>query len=64
MCAAERGHSMEAEARRILMAALSDARRPKGPNLYERIHARFAPYGGAELELLRREAAREPPVFE
>jgi antitoxin FitA len=62
--AAEHGRSMEAEARRILMAALSGAPRPKGSNLYERIHARFAPLGGVELELPAREPAREPPNFD
>lgn len=62
--AAEHGHSMEAEARRILQTALSGQGRPRGPNLYERIHARFAPLGGAKLELPRREPAREPPRFD
>jgi plasmid stability protein len=62
--AAERGHSMEAEARHILQAALSAAGRPQGRNLYERIHARFAPLGGADLELPPRETAREPPSFD
>jgi plasmid stability protein len=61
--AAEHGHSMEAEARRILRAALSGSRRPPSRNLYERIHARFAPLGGVNLELPRRESAREPPCF-
>jgi len=62
--AAEHGHSMEAEARHILQAALSGSRRPSGRNLYERIHARFAPLGGVNLELPRREPAREPPRFD
>jgi plasmid stability protein len=61
--AAEHGHSMEAEARRILQAALSGPR-PSGRNLYERIHARFAPLGGVNLELPPRERAREPPRFD
>jgi len=55
---------MEAEARHILQAALSGSRRPSGRNLYERIHARFAPLGGVNLELPRREPAREPPRFD
>jgi len=59
--AAERGHSMEAEARRILQAALSRPEQLIGRNLYERIHARFAPLGGVNLELPRRNPAREPP---
>jgi antitoxin FitA len=62
--AAEHGHSMEAEARRILQAALSGSKWPPGRNLYERIHARFAPLGGVDLELPPRETAREPPRFD
>jgi plasmid stability protein len=62
--AAEHGHSMEAEARRILQAALSGPGRPKDLNLYQRIHARFAPLGGVNLELPPREPAREPPRFD
>jgi plasmid stability protein len=61
--AAEHGHSMEAEARRILQAALSGPR-PSGRNLYERIHARFAALGGVDLELPPREPARGPPRFD
>jgi antitoxin FitA len=62
--AAEHGRSMEAEARRILRAALSGAERPRASNLYERIHARFAPLGGVELELPPREPDRKPPSFD
>ena len=63
--AAEHGHSMEAEARRILQTVLSGAgRTPPARNLYDRIHARFAPLGGVSLELPPREPAREPPRFE
>jgi antitoxin FitA len=62
--AAEHGHSMEAEARRILQTALTGPGRPGRLNFYERIHARFAPLGGVELELPRREPVREPPRFE
>ncbi|HEY8030903.1 MAG TPA: Arc family DNA-binding protein [Methylocella sp.] len=62
--AAEHGRSMEAEARNILQAALSGSRRNKSSNLYARIHARFAPLGGVELELPPRGHAREPPRFE
>lgn len=61
--AAEHGHSMEAEARRILQTALSTRRSP-GPNLYERIHARFVALGGVDLDLPPREATRAPPRFE
>ena len=59
--ATEHGHSMQAEARRILESAL--ARAPE-QNLYERIHGRFARLGGVELELPAREPGREPPRFE
>lgn len=62
--AAERGHSMEAEVRRILEVSLTTSGRPAGRNLYERIHARFAPLGGVDLEPPPREAVREPPRFE
>jgi plasmid stability protein len=63
--AAEHGHSMEAEARRILLTALTkDASRVSGRGLAERIHARFAALGGVDLELPPREPAREPPTFE
>jgi plasmid stability protein len=62
--AAEHGHSMEAEARRILRTALQGAARSPGRNLYDRIHARFASLGGVDLELPPREPTREPPRFE
>lgn len=61
--AATHGHSMEEEARTILRAALSaDAVEPG--NLADAIQARFAPYGGVELEPLPREPIREPPSFD
>ena len=63
--AAEHGHSMEAEARRILQTALYGSGRPRGgPDLYERIRARFAPLGGVDLELPPRERYHEPPCFD
>jgi plasmid stability protein len=62
--AAEHGHSMEAEARRILQTALKGASRLPRSNLYERIHARFAALGGVDVELPPREPTREPPRFE
>ena len=62
--AAEHGHSMEAEVRRILAAALGASGRRHGLDLYERIRARFAPFGGVELDLPPREAAGEPPRFD
>lgn len=61
--AAEHGHSMEAEARRILQAALASPARPAGRNLYERIRARVEPLGGIDLELPAREPTRDPPRF-
>jgi len=62
--AAEHGHSMEAEARRILQTALAGAPRPPGCNLYERVRARFAPLGGVDLQLPEREPARELPPLD
>ncbi len=61
--AAEQGHSMEAEARRILQAALIGQNRPSVRHLYDRVRARFAALGGVDLELPPREPAREPPRF-
>ena len=59
--AAERGHSMEAEARRILQSALTQSARRTEQNLYQRIHARFAELGVVDFELPAREGTREPP---
>jgi plasmid stability protein len=60
--AAEHGHSMEAEARRILQAALKGP--AKARSLYDRIHDRFVAIGGVDLELPPREPVREPPQFD
>jgi antitoxin FitA len=62
--AAEHGCSMEAEARRILQAALGELEHPPRRNLYERIHARFTALGGIDLDLPPRTAVREPPQFD
>jgi len=62
--AAQHGHSMEAEARRILQLALAKQDVRGSMNLAERIHARFAALGGVELELPPRDPGREPPTFE
>jgi plasmid stability protein len=62
--AAEHGHSMEAEARRILQTALSGTGRKPARNLYERIQARFAPLGGVDLELPPRDPTRPLPRFD
>ena len=61
--AAEHGHSMEAEARRILQSTLKSPARPPAFNLYERIRARVEPIGGIDLELPPREPTRDPPTF-
>jgi plasmid stability protein len=61
--AAEHGHSMEAEVRRILQAALKGPTLKPRHSLYDRIHNRFAAIGGVELELPPREPGREPPRF-
>ena len=60
--AAHHGRSMEEEAREILRSALTASSPAKG-NLAETIHRRFAPFGGIELELPRRDAIRDRPVF-
>lgn len=62
--AAERGHSMEAEARLILQSALKGSARAPQRNLYDRIRARFEPLGGVELELPPREPMRKPSRFD
>ena len=60
--AAAHGRSMEEEARLILREAVE---RPAGPtNLARAIRARFASFGGVELELPSRQPLREPPRFE
>jgi plasmid stability protein len=62
--AAEHGHSMEAEARRILQTTLKAPERLPARNLYERIRARLDPLGGIDLELPQREPTRDPPRFD
>lgn len=55
--AAEHGRSMEDEAREILTSAL--AKEPaRGGNIYDAIRARFAPLGGVELPVQKREPIR------
>jgi antitoxin FitA len=58
--AAEHGHSLEAESRRIIQTALTEP----GRNLYERVRVDFTRLGGADLELPDREPTREPPGFD
>ena len=60
--AAERGHSMEQEARLILREAVEQQPVPK--NLAAAIRKRFAPLGGMDLDLPPRQPMREPPQFE
>ena len=60
--AAERGRSMEEEARDILRRAV-EARAP-AENLGLAIHRRFAEQGGLELDLPERSAVRETPSFD
>ena len=64
MRAARHGQSMEAEVRQILQATLTHPEPPVGPDLYERIHARFAAIGGEDLELPPRDVGRAPPTFD
>lgn len=64
MRAARHGQSMEAEVRQILQATLAHPEPPAGPDLYERIHARFAAIGGVDLKLPPRDVGRAPPTFD
>jgi len=60
--AAERGRSMEEEARDILRRALAE--QPKVPgNLADAIREIIEPLGGVELELPPRGPLRDPPDF-
>jgi len=61
--AAHHGRSMEEEAREILRSALTASPRSNG-NLAEAIRRRFAPLGGIELSLPKRDAVRKAPGFE
>lgn len=62
--AAKHGHSMEAEARRILQSALQ-ATPIRATNLAEAIRRRFAPFGGVDdLELHPPVSVGQPPQFE
>jgi antitoxin FitA len=61
--AAHHGHSMEEEAREILRSALV-ASPPATGNLADTIRRRFAPFGGVELPVPRRDAIRNFPGFD
>jgi antitoxin FitA len=62
--AAQRGHSMEEEARQILRSGLLE--KPSlAPNLFDAIRRRVAPLGGVELSVPPRgKKLRAPPLFE
>jgi len=62
--AAEHGHSMEAEARDLLRQAVESSVCPDTRDLVERIRARFAPFGGVDLDLPPRDPVWEPPRFD
>ena len=61
--AAQRGRSMEEEAREILKAALATDPADE-ENLVHTIRRRIAPLGGVELPEIPREPMREPHGFE
>ena len=60
--AAERGHSMEEEAREILRQAVRGE--AASSHLGVAIHRRFAALGGADLDLPERATGRDAPSFE
>ena len=60
--AAQHGRSMQDEVRQILRTALAE-RGCAPTNLYDTIRRRIEPLGGAELDIPRRNAMREPPSF-
>ena len=60
--AAQHGHSMEEEARRILRATLTDSDEPD--NAFDRMRRHFAGLGDVELELPPRLPGREPSALE
>ncbi len=63
MRAAQKGVSVEQEARNILAAALRD-QPPPHADLASSIRSKFAPFGGVELELPARDAIRPTPHFD
>ena len=60
--AADNGRSMEEEARLILRDAVG--RKASSLSLTSIIRSHFGPANGVDLELPRREPAREPPAFD
>ena len=61
--AAERGRSMEEEARTILRDAVAAGAAPER-GLGTELRELFEPLGGVELDLPPREPVREPPRFD
>ena len=67
--AAEHGHSMEEEARRILRSALDEDEAPSRDAIPEKdlgteIHELFKSLGGVDLEIPPRTPMRELPTFD
>ena len=62
--AAEKGRSMEQEARDILRAALDEESATSAKGLGTALHELFKPFGGVELDIPPREPMREPPRFD
>jgi len=60
--AAERGHSMEQEARHILRRTLLGEEKPAA-NLAELAEELFGPEHGVDLDLPERSPTRDPPSF-
>ncbi len=61
--AAQHGRSMEEEAREILRTALGRSS-SANENFAEKVRRLFAPLGGVELELPKREPVGPPPEFD
>lgn len=61
MRAARNGRSMEQEAREILKGALQQPER-EPENLGEAIHKMFAPFGGVDLKIPKREPIPEDRI--
>ena len=62
--AAEKGRSMEQEAREILRAALDEESAMPSKGLGTALHELFEPFGGVELAIPQRGPMREPPRFD
>lgn len=60
--AAQNGRSMEEEAREILRASLNE-RKPRPESLVEVVRRHFAPLGGIDLKIPKRQSIRQPPDF-